>query len=102
MYGKNKYFIDVTQEICPITFVKVKIKLESMPSGKVLEVKCRGKEAFENISKSALINSIFSNESSDRSAIKCNVSLGIMSAGAPMYKDWESPASEVPDTWQTS
>ena len=51
MYGKNKYFIDVTQEICPITFVKVKIKLESMPSGKVLEVKCRGKEAFENISK---------------------------------------------------
>ncbi|MAR78728.1 MAG: response regulator SirA [Rhodospirillaceae bacterium] len=56
MYGKNKYFIDVTQEICPITFVKVKIKLESMPSGKTLEVKCRGKEAFENISKSALIN----------------------------------------------
>tara|TARA_B100001540_G_C15518287_1_gene511297 strand:+ start:324 stop:563 length:240 start_codon:yes stop_codon:yes gene_type:complete len=56
MYGKNKYFIDVTQEICPITFVKVKIKLESMPSDKILEVKCRGKQAFENIEKSATNN----------------------------------------------
>ncbi|PPR78849.1 MAG: hypothetical protein CFH01_00754 [Alphaproteobacteria bacterium MarineAlpha2_Bin1] len=54
MCDKNKFFIDVTKEICPITFVRVKIKLESMPSGKKLEVKCQGKEAFENICNSVL------------------------------------------------
>tara|TARA_Y100001936_G_C15617316_1_gene429807 strand:+ start:325 stop:564 length:240 start_codon:yes stop_codon:yes gene_type:complete len=54
MCDKNKFFIDVTKEICPITFVKVKIKLESMPPGKNLDVKCKGKEAFDNICKSVL------------------------------------------------
>ncbi len=56
MCSKNKFFIDVTKEICPITFVKVKIKLESMPSGNNLEVKCKGKEAFDSICKSTLNN----------------------------------------------
>ena len=56
MSNKNKYFIDVTKEICPITFVKVKIKIEAIPKESILEVKCKGKEAFDNIQKSAVIN----------------------------------------------
>ncbi|HSC33646.1 MAG TPA: sulfurtransferase TusA family protein, partial [Thermodesulfobacteriota bacterium] len=30
--------IDITKEICPMTYVKTKLKLETMSSGQVLEV----------------------------------------------------------------
>ena len=33
--------IDITKEICPMTFVKTKLKLETMSTGEVLEVTLR-------------------------------------------------------------
>ena len=45
-------FIDITDDLCPITLVKVKLKLEKMESGQILEVKLRGKEPRQSIPRS--------------------------------------------------
>ncbi len=44
--------IDITKEICPMTFVKTKLKLETMSRGQVLEVTLREGEPLINIPKS--------------------------------------------------
>jgi tRNA 2-thiouridine synthesizing protein A len=41
--------IDITKEICPMTFVKTKLKLETMSSGQVLEVTLREGEPLINV-----------------------------------------------------
>jgi tRNA 2-thiouridine synthesizing protein A len=48
--GKER--IDITGDICPMTFVKTKLKLEKMERGELLEVKlCEG-EPLSNLPKS--------------------------------------------------
>lgn len=44
--------IDITREICPMTFVKTKLKLENMTSGQILEVTLREGEPLSNLPKS--------------------------------------------------
>lgn len=44
--------IDITKEICPMTFVKTKLKLETMDSGEVLEVTLREGEPLLNVPRS--------------------------------------------------
>jgi len=44
--------IDITKEICPMTFVKTKLKLETMSRGEVLEVTLREGEPLLNVPKS--------------------------------------------------
>ena len=44
--------IDITNEICPMTFVKTKLKLETMDAGQVLEVTLREGEPLSNVPKS--------------------------------------------------
>jgi tRNA 2-thiouridine synthesizing protein A len=44
--------IDITKEICPMTYVKTKLKLETMASGQVLEVILRDGEPLTNVPKS--------------------------------------------------
>lgn len=44
--------IDITKEICPMTFVKTKLKLETMSTGEVLEVTLREGEPLLNVPKS--------------------------------------------------
>ncbi|MEW6145044.1 MAG: sulfurtransferase TusA family protein [Thermodesulfobacteriota bacterium] len=44
--------IDITKEICPMTYVKTKLKLETMSSGQVLEVILREGEPLNNVPKS--------------------------------------------------
>jgi tRNA 2-thiouridine synthesizing protein A len=44
--------IDITKEICPMTYVKTKLKLETMSSGQVLEVILRDGEPLTNVPKS--------------------------------------------------
>jgi tRNA 2-thiouridine synthesizing protein A len=44
--------IDITKEICPMTFVKTKLKLETMSAGEVLEVTLREGEPLLNVPKS--------------------------------------------------
>ncbi len=46
--------IDITKEICPMTYVKTKLKLETMSTGQVLEVILREGEPLTNVPKSIM------------------------------------------------
>ncbi|MBF0154440.1 MAG: sulfurtransferase TusA family protein [Magnetococcales bacterium] len=41
--------IDITQDTCPLTFVKVKLKLENMAPGQILRIRLRGDEPRQNL-----------------------------------------------------
>ena len=45
--------IDITGEVCPMTFVRTKLKLERMRSGEVLTVRLRGEEPLRNVPRAA-------------------------------------------------
>lgn len=47
-----KKFIDITDVVCPITFVKTKITLEEMEEGEILEVRLNGGEPVQNVPRS--------------------------------------------------
>lgn len=48
-----EYSIDITKEHCPMTFVKVKLKLAQMSPGDTLEVLLSGGEPLRNVPRSA-------------------------------------------------
>lgn len=45
--------LDITREVCPMTFVRTKIALERLPVGGVLEVRLKGDEPLRNVPESA-------------------------------------------------
>ena len=45
--------VDITQELCPMTWVKVKLALEQLETGAVLEVLLKGDEPLRNVPESA-------------------------------------------------
>ncbi|MEW5737776.1 MAG: sulfurtransferase TusA family protein [Myxococcota bacterium] len=45
--------IDITHEVCPMTYVRVKLALEALPEGAVLEVRLKGAEPLKNVPRSA-------------------------------------------------
>jgi TusA-related sulfurtransferase len=45
----GRYFLDITGEVCPLTFVKAKLLLERMPQGAVAEIRLAGAEPMENV-----------------------------------------------------
>jgi len=45
--------IDITREVCPMTYVRTKLRLEELPGGALLEVRLRGQEPLRNIPRSA-------------------------------------------------
>jgi len=52
MNRKNKsadYFIDITQELCPMTFVKTRLQIEKMNSGEMLVIRLLGDEPLKNV-----------------------------------------------------
>jgi len=48
------YFIDITSDFCPLTFVKTKLMIEKMESGDRLEVLLKGDEPLKNVSRSVV------------------------------------------------
>ena len=46
--------LDITRETCPMTYVRVRLALDSMSSGQKLLVLLRGDEPSENVPKTAL------------------------------------------------
>lgn len=44
--------LDITRDICPMTFVKTKLELEEMPTGAILEVIIREGESLVNVARS--------------------------------------------------
>ena len=48
-----KETIDITGEVCPMTFVRTKLKLERMQPGEVLSVRLIGEEPLRNVPRAA-------------------------------------------------
>jgi TusA-related sulfurtransferase len=46
------YFIDITSEVCPLTFVKTKLLLEKMPPGAIATVRLKGAQPLDNVPRS--------------------------------------------------
>jgi tRNA 2-thiouridine synthesizing protein A len=44
--------IDITADVCPMTFVRTRLKLETMTAGQVLEVTLRTGEPLKNVPRS--------------------------------------------------
>lgn len=45
--------VDITKEVCPMTYVRVKLALERLVRGNILEVWLTGEEPLKNIPRSA-------------------------------------------------
>tara|TARA_B100001142_G_C13967830_1_gene513640 strand:+ start:59 stop:334 length:276 start_codon:yes stop_codon:yes gene_type:complete len=46
------FFLDITEEVCPMTFVKTKLLIEKMKPGQIAEVLIKGNEPLENVPRS--------------------------------------------------
>jgi len=44
--------LDITGEVCPLTFVKTKLLVERMAPGQIAEVRLKGAEPLENVPRS--------------------------------------------------
>ena len=45
-------FIDITDVVCPITFVKTKVTLEDLEDGQILEIRLNEGEPIQNVPRS--------------------------------------------------
>jgi len=45
-------FIDITDVVCPITFVKVKVAIEELEQGQILEIQMNEGESIQNVPRS--------------------------------------------------
>lgn len=45
--------VDITREVCPMTYVRTKLKLETLIEGDVLEVLLKGAEPLKNVPRTA-------------------------------------------------
>ena len=48
----TKHYLDITQDTCPLTFVKTKILIEKMAVGDMAEIRLRGAEPLGNVPRS--------------------------------------------------
>lgn len=46
------YYLDITNAVCPITFVRTKLLVERMAPGEVAEVRLNAGEPLENVPRS--------------------------------------------------
>lgn len=46
---KHDYFLDITGEICPMTFVRTKLLLETMKPGETAMLRLQGEEPLGNV-----------------------------------------------------
>lgn len=46
------YFLDITNDVCPMTFVRTKLLIEKMQPGETAKVRLQAKEPLENVPRS--------------------------------------------------
>lgn len=46
------FFLDISPETCPMTFVRTKLMIETMAPGDVAEIRLQGVEPLENVPRS--------------------------------------------------
>ncbi len=49
---ETDYFIDISDEICPMTFVKTKLLMERMAQGETAQIRLQGREPLDNVPRS--------------------------------------------------
>jgi len=54
MTVNTEYFLDITAEVCPMTFVKTRLLIEKMGAGETAEIHLVGEEPIENVPASVL------------------------------------------------
>ncbi|HSK39655.1 MAG TPA: sulfurtransferase TusA family protein [Arenibaculum sp.] len=47
------HFLDITGDVCPLTFVRTKLRLARMASGEILEIRLNAGEPLDNVPRSA-------------------------------------------------
>jgi TusA-related sulfurtransferase len=52
MTEKINYYLDITGDVCPMTFVRAKLQVERMAHGEILELRLKGKEPLGNVPRS--------------------------------------------------
>ena len=50
----SAHLLDISRETCPMTFVRVRLMLDKIPSGDCLEVLFNGEEPARNLPRSAI------------------------------------------------
>lgn len=45
--------LDITRDVCPMTFVRTRLALDRMKPGQVLRVRLRGEEPLRNVPRTA-------------------------------------------------
>lgn len=53
MKSPTPQYLDITGDICPITFVRTKLALERLQPGEILQVRLKGGEPLRNVPRSA-------------------------------------------------
>lgn len=43
------YFLDITEDVCPMTFVKARLQIEKMKQGELVEIRLKGAEPLKNV-----------------------------------------------------
>jgi TusA-related sulfurtransferase len=52
MTEEANYYLDITGEVCPMTFVRTKLLVERMTAGESLQVRLKGAEPLANVPRS--------------------------------------------------
>ncbi|MFT8888418.1 MAG: sulfurtransferase TusA family protein [Ethanoligenens sp.] len=50
--NKADAFVDITDAVCPMTFVKAKVAIEELDAGQTLEIHMNGGEPIQNVPRS--------------------------------------------------
>ena len=45
----TEHFLDITTEVCPMTFVKTRLLIEKMKTGDTAEIRLVGEEPLQNV-----------------------------------------------------
>ncbi len=51
-YSAADHKLDITDQVCPLTFVRTKLLIERMAPGETAEVRLRGREPLDNVPRS--------------------------------------------------
>lgn len=49
---KHDGFVDITDKVCPLTFVKAKVAMEELDNGQILAVRMNDGEPVQNVPRS--------------------------------------------------
>ncbi len=49
---KADHYLDITDDVCPMTFVRTKLLIEKMQPGETAQVRLKSKEPLENVPRS--------------------------------------------------